>query len=110
MANAKALFTLALLVAAVFVANVLTNGGLFAMFKPGWRAPAQGELGSQAICKSSCDCPLAESCVDGTCRVWGCVVSPIGRGGCASDAQCKDKGGYGVCVRKVDPQGCTADQ
>jgi hypothetical protein len=108
-ANLKALLPIVAIVAAVFALNMLTGGGLFAMFSSSWRAPAQGEMGSQALCQSNCDCPLAESCVDRTCRVWGCTVSSIGGGGCAKGAVCKDMGGYGVCVRKEGSDKCAND-
>ena len=99
MDNVKALLAVAVVVGAIFAANALTGGGLFAIFDSGWRAPKSGDLGSQAICNDSCTCREDEHCVDGTCRKWGCKVSKIGRGGCAEGSVCQKVEGVGVCVR-----------
>lgn len=106
MDNVKALLAIAVVVGAVFAANLLTGGGLFAMFDSSWQAPKTGDVGSQAICTDSCTCRSEEHCVDGTCRTWGCVVSSIGRGGCAEGATCQSIDGVGLCVRSPDDPAC----
>jgi hypothetical protein len=106
MSNLKGLLVLAAVMGAVLAINALLGGGLFAIFSSGWKAPKSGDVGSQAICVESCSCREDEHCVDGTCRKWGCVLSPVGRGGCPQYSKCDRIDGVPVCVRLPSDPKC----